>query len=270
MPIYVPKEGFASGEIAPAIRGIASSAAYQQGCHTFTNGVVTPLGAARRRPGSRYIANTVADHPAILIPYTDDDGTRYLVQISSYNATSPKKYRYLTVLTGITPNTQSPTTLPDYLDFADGDPRELLVDTTTDPNGTTPASAPGTIPSGSGLTSTNCYFHPYDETEIYDIRWFQHGGKLIILHSAHPPWCLERRVLADGTEEWAWGIYNGEANRQSMPVLKNAPRMTLSISGTTVTASEGYFNENNAGGTGYVWRIGGPDTTPTTHPWGCW
>jgi hypothetical protein len=230
--------------------------------------MVTPLGAARRRPGSRYIANTVADHPAALFPYTDLEGTRYIVQISAQDGVDPIAYQYLTVLSGITPNSQNPTTLPSYLDFAGGVVEDDFWDTTTDPN--TNGSEPGTIPVGSGLTSSNCYFTPYTESQLDGLTSFQHEGKLFILHADHPPNVLERFVLPDGTEEWSWTHYKGEDARQSMEVLKRSARITMSISGTTVTASENFFSEDNANGSGYIWRIGGEDTASVTHPWGCW
>ena len=268
--LYVPKESFGSGEIAPVAEGLGSSPVFQNGCKTLTNAVLTRYGGARRRPGSRYVCRTVADHPAILIPYEPTDGTRYLVQISSKAGTDPIKYQYLTVLNQFTAASASDTKDGELVDFADGTAKAYLVDRTTDPIGSSPSAAPGSSPpSGAGLTSSNCYFHPYLEEDLPEIQWVQYENILVLLHEDHPPFFLEKGVDQDEADEWRYGLLSERIRTMSPEVLRRTTSITMTLdepSSGKFTCNIPYFTKGHEG----IWRLDGETADPDAHPWGNW
>ena len=52
---------FVSGELSPKMRGRMDVSQYAKGCRCMRNMLVTPYGAAERRPGMRYVGRTKSD-----------------------------------------------------------------------------------------------------------------------------------------------------------------------------------------------------------------
>ena len=57
MPVYASLNSFNAGELSPKMLGRIDVSQYSKGCRTLRNFLVTPYGAAERRPGTKYICS---------------------------------------------------------------------------------------------------------------------------------------------------------------------------------------------------------------------
>jgi hypothetical protein len=87
----VPKTSFLGGEAGYLLEGRSDLAQFQLGASKIENFIVLKGGGITRRPGTRYVKNTVSDKPARLIPFAvsyDSGADIYVVEISLASSTS--------------------------------------------------------------------------------------------------------------------------------------------------------------------------------------
>ncbi len=75
-----PSFGF--GEISPLSYGRVDVTAYRQGLKTCRNAIVGARGELHRRPGTRFVASTKNDGPAILIPFRYAADEAYVIELA--------------------------------------------------------------------------------------------------------------------------------------------------------------------------------------------
>jgi hypothetical protein len=79
---HIAQNAFTSGELSPEFFGRTDHERYFKGCKTLRNTVVRPVGGAKRRPGTRFIAAAKATTSApLLIGYTPRAGTDYIIEV---------------------------------------------------------------------------------------------------------------------------------------------------------------------------------------------
>ena len=75
----VLKNNFSSGVLSPKLLGRSDSAPYVEGCSTLTNFLPTKEGYIRKRPGTRFIAETAND-PCRLYDHYALDGSPLVIE----------------------------------------------------------------------------------------------------------------------------------------------------------------------------------------------
>jgi hypothetical protein len=81
MPRAVPLlTAFNAGEWAPILHGRTDQERYQRACAELRNFLPASQGAAVRRPGTRYVANTKADGQVRLIPFEFSADQAYIIE----------------------------------------------------------------------------------------------------------------------------------------------------------------------------------------------
>ena len=81
MPVYAALNSFNAGELSPKMIGRHDVSQYSKGCITMQNFMVTPYGAAERRPGTRFIAHAkYADRRIRLIRFVFSSTVSYVCE----------------------------------------------------------------------------------------------------------------------------------------------------------------------------------------------
>lgn len=80
--VYVPQSSFAAGELAPSFWGRVDRDIYGSGAAKLRNVYVSPSGGVKRRPGSKYIANTTTNQAARLISFQFNISENYLLSFT--------------------------------------------------------------------------------------------------------------------------------------------------------------------------------------------
>jgi hypothetical protein len=82
MPALFRQAGFVGGELSPDLYGASGLDVYDAGARRLRNFIVSPLGSAVSRPGTRYVA-TIKDwtNPARLIPFIFSNGQTYVIEV---------------------------------------------------------------------------------------------------------------------------------------------------------------------------------------------
>jgi len=229
------QESFSSGEMSPRALPRASLPQVQSGAKTVLNAFITAYGAAQKRYGSRFV--TFSDYQpdaanadlvggeAIAIPYETTTGGKYMVVLTK--VASDDTLATLKVMEGYT-----------YLAFADD-------------------QAHGPIPAVSPADNTK-YNTFYLLSELQDIQYFQSSNTLFILHPAHPPLVLERRVVS-GNEEWLYQVAPFVDTSPRVHTEGNTVAITLNTQDLEATSTSPLFVPEDDGS---FWRVGGskPDS----------
>ncbi len=71
---------FNAGEWSPELHGRIDLAKYPNACRTLQNMIPLPQGAATRRPGTRFVAETKNSGPARLIPFRFSSEQSYAIE----------------------------------------------------------------------------------------------------------------------------------------------------------------------------------------------
>ncbi len=79
-PTYL---SFNGGQVTPLMEARADFAKYSASCRTVENMLVTVHGAAQRRSGTRYVANTKSDNEAKLVPFTVSTDDSYVLEFTN-------------------------------------------------------------------------------------------------------------------------------------------------------------------------------------------
>jgi len=231
-------ESFGFGEISPSLYGLSSNPALRAGCKELTNGYITRYGGAKKRNGSAYVRNTVGDFKARLFAFRPTSGGDYIVQVISDDGVVDA--RWIVVVDSATGS---------LVTFADG----VLHNPFPGPT-ETPTIAPGANPA-TGLTSTNCYMHFYDEAELDTLESFMYEERLYILCPTKPPTVLTKSP----NSTWGWSI---AAIGTGSPILRNTSYERVTIvptyeSGLTsiLNASSPIFTDTGAV-VDHIWRVG--------------
>jgi hypothetical protein len=74
------KPSFAAGEISPLLRGRSDTQKYAAGVETCTNFIITPQGAARRRPGTKYLGDAKAGTKTRVYPFRFSNTDNYILE----------------------------------------------------------------------------------------------------------------------------------------------------------------------------------------------
>lgn len=80
MPVYAALNSFNAGELSPKMLGRVDVSQYSKGCRKLENFLVTPYGAAERRPGTRYIAEAKDPEHVRLIRFVYSSTISYVLE----------------------------------------------------------------------------------------------------------------------------------------------------------------------------------------------
>jgi len=85
MPVYASLNSFNAGELSPKMLGRIDVSQYSKGCRTLRNFLVTPYGAAERRPGTKYICNAKYSNKKIrLIRFVFSSTVSYVCEFGDH------------------------------------------------------------------------------------------------------------------------------------------------------------------------------------------
>ena len=77
--VSIQQTSFASGELSPSIFGRVDRDVYSNGVAKGRNILITPLGGAKRRSGSKYIDSSTNNSPTRLVPFAFNTDQEYLL-----------------------------------------------------------------------------------------------------------------------------------------------------------------------------------------------
>lgn len=81
--MFILKPSFAAGELSPALYGRTDLAKYDIGAAELENFLVLRYGGIERRPGTKYLATTKGNKPAVLIPFSYANNDSYVIEITA-------------------------------------------------------------------------------------------------------------------------------------------------------------------------------------------
>ena len=85
MPVYASLNSFNAGELSPKMLGRIDVSQYSKGCRTLRNFLVTPYGAAERRPGTKFLCNAKYSNKAIrLIRFVYSSTISYVCEFGDH------------------------------------------------------------------------------------------------------------------------------------------------------------------------------------------
>jgi hypothetical protein len=98
------KNSLLAGELSPKALGRTELPIYGQGCEILENMVVMPQGGATRRPGTKYVTNTLSNNTARLIPFIFSLDEAYIVELTdgAIRIINGSSFSVLTESSGIT------------------------------------------------------------------------------------------------------------------------------------------------------------------------
>lgn len=83
--VYASLNSFNAGELSPKMLGRVDVSQYAKGCQVLRNFLVTPYGAAERRPGTKFLCRTKYDDKAVrLIRFVFSAGTAYVCEFGDH------------------------------------------------------------------------------------------------------------------------------------------------------------------------------------------
>jgi len=85
MPVYASLNSFNAGELSPKMAGRVDVSQYSKGCRTLRNFLVTPYGAAERRPGTKFLCPAKhADKKIRLIRFVFSSTVSYVCEFGDH------------------------------------------------------------------------------------------------------------------------------------------------------------------------------------------
>lgn len=85
MPVYASLNSFNAGELSPKMLGRIDVSQYSKGCRALRNFLVTPYGAAERRPGTKFLCLTkYADRKVRLIRFVFSSTVSYVCEFGDH------------------------------------------------------------------------------------------------------------------------------------------------------------------------------------------
>ena len=81
--MFILKPSFTAGELSPALYGRTDLAKYDTGAAKLKNFYVLRYGGVANRPGTKYIALTHNNTPAVLIPFRYNANENYIVELTA-------------------------------------------------------------------------------------------------------------------------------------------------------------------------------------------
>lgn len=261
------KTSFSAGELSPELSARVDIEQYRAGCQDLTNFIAKPLGPARKRNGSKYVAEvkdstkevrlkrfqTRVDQAFIL-----EFGNLY-IRFYADNAQVVETSKNITAITNANPGVVTSNSHG----FSNGD--QIYIDSvggTTQLNGlrftvagvtanTFELSGINTTSYGvytSGGTATRIYtlVSPYSDTEVQSIQTRQVGDTVYIAHPSYETRRLTRVTNTSWTLDTLDATCPGTIENGYAPALTLTPTATTGT-GINFTASGAVFLDGDIG-----------------------
>lgn len=254
---------FSGGELSPRLDGRVDIKKFSSGCRVLENFTVVPHGGARKRSGSRFIIEQIADDDVILVPFQYNVEQSYVVMFAPSYCWFFKDGGAITqtpvTITGATQANPTGITAPSH-GLSNGD-RVVIsgVSGMTELNnrqfivasaGTNTFELQGVDSTGydayvSGGTAAEIVSlaTTYAESELQELRFAQSNDTLFITHKSHPLRKLTR------TSHTSWSL--------SEPSITTGPFRTINGTESLIITPSGF----SAAATGFGTHVVGETCT---------
>lgn len=224
-------QNFASGELSPRMRGRYDLPVYANGAERIENFIVETQGPARFRSGFKYLANTFENKPARLIPFVFNDEQSYIFELTEDRGRIYKddglviddanEFNISGITNGAPPIVTSSTahglsTGDEVLISGVGGMTELngnsykvtVLDSTNFGLTGINATGFGTYTSGGGAVPIPHFDHPYQEDELFEVRFAQQADTMYLVHRNHAP----RKLQRTSNTVWTFNTFSRTAD----------------------------------------------------------
>tara|TARA_R100000231_G_scaffold594_2_gene1080 strand:- start:1979 stop:4783 length:2805 start_codon:yes stop_codon:yes gene_type:complete len=188
-------KSFSSGEISPEMLGRIDDSKYQQGAATMRNFIALPQGPAENRSGFQFVAEVKdSTKKTRLIPFRFNIDQTMVIEIGHeyfrfHSQGSPVKYTEPTEDYSIG-SVEDPNRKGDIYKYTDPDTNEVSnVYINEFHGGVGLLSALYTLPTNPNIFEIPS---PYQEAELFDIKFVQSGDIITLVHPNHEPRELKR------------------------------------------------------------------------------
>lgn len=270
MSTYPIQNNFTSGEISPRLSSRVDFEKRNHGCETLENLLPLPHGGVTRRPGLRFVAAVKDSTKQVrLVPFEFSTTQAYIIEMGDEYM---RFYKDGGIITNTAVNISGATKANPCVitsvahGFSNGDRiiitgivgmtelnnREFTVAGTTTNTfqlSGVNSSAYTTYVSGGTAAKIVEISTPYDETDLFEIKFAQNADTIYFTHQDYAPRKLTRSSHTSWTMtqvDWIDGPYMDEET--AITITPSA----ASGSGITLTASAALFNANHVG---YLWRL---------------
>lgn len=245
---------FAYGELSPNIQGFTDLQAFKRGLLTQQNFLNSQTGGIRFREGTYYSADTALDQAGKLIPFVFNNQQAYALEFT------PTRLRFHTNggQLQVSYATTAGSWATNVATLTIG-AHNLLVGDTITVAGVTPSGYNGTYVI-TAITGTQVSYALLTNPGTYTGAGTVQGAYQIVTPYATPPlsWTQVDDVmyLADGTHpiqqltrqgNVQWSIAAGAFVNGPWGLIQNSTGATLSIAGSTITASSSVFKSTDVG-----------------------